>query len=139
MAGRLVTIGLVCFLLLGGALMLLGPWVKPDAAPDKLPACPYLQTGEFTTVPPELIAAIGAYEVIRETLGRGSIDGIAVQAGVIARTFSSSAPDIAKCAKRLADEPDLESARRAFMRLNRLMEKHARRMLAARFTRPGVL
>ncbi|MGA0112073.1 MAG: hypothetical protein ACO3PN_08225, partial [Chthoniobacterales bacterium] len=55
------------------------------------------------------------------------------------RTFSPSPPDIAKCAKRLADEPDLESARRAFMRLNRLMEKHARRMLAARFTRPGVL
>ena len=128
MLGRVITIGLVCFLIVGAALMLLGPWLKRDAVPEKLPACPYLQNEEFSSVPPEVIAAIGAYEVIRETLSRGSMDGVPAQADVITRTFASSAPDIAKCAKRLADEPDIESARRAFMRPNRLMEKHARKM-----------
>ena len=110
--------------------MSLGPWMKGDAAPEKLPACPYLQIEEFAAVPPEVITASGAYEAIRETLSRGSIDGISAQVDVISRTFASSAPEIAKCAKRLAEEPDLESARRAFMRLNRLMEKHARKMPA---------
>ena len=130
MLGRVITIGLVCFLIVGAALMFLGPWMKRDAVPEKLPACPYLQNEDFASVPPEVIAAIGAYEVIRETLSRGLMDGIPAQADVIARTFSSSAPEIAKCAKRLADEPDIESARRAFMRLNRLMEKHARKIAA---------
>jgi hypothetical protein len=130
MLGRIITIGLVVFLLVGAALMFLGPWLKRDAVPEKLPACPYLQTQELASVPPEVIAASGAYEAIRETLSRGSIDGISAQADVISRTFASSAPEIAKCAKRLAEEPDLESARRAFMRLNRLMEKHARKMPA---------
>lgn len=125
MLGRIITIGLVVFLLVGTALMFLGPWLKRDALPDKLPACPYLQTRELGSVPPEVIAASGAYEAIRETLSRGSVDGISAQADVIARTFSTSAPEISKCAKRLGDEPDVESARRAFMRLNRLMEKHA--------------
>lgn len=129
MFGRIVTIGLVVFLIAGGALMFLGPWMKRDAAPEKLPPCPYLQGREFASVAPEIIAAAGAYEVIRETLSRGSIDGVPAQAEVIVRTFSTSAPDIAKCAKRLADEPDLESSRRAFMRLNRLMEKQARKTL----------
>jgi len=129
MLGRIITIGLVVFLLVGGALMFLGPWMKRDAPPEKLPACPFLQSREFASVAPEIIAAIGAYEVIRETLSRGSIDGISAQSDVIVRTFSTSAPEIAKCAKRLADEPDLESSRRAFMRLNRLMEKQARKAL----------
>lgn len=127
MTGRIITAGLVFFLLAGVALMVLGPWMKRETGPEKLPACPYLQSEEFTSVQPEVIAAIGAYEAIRETLSRGSLDGLSVQANVIARTFSSSATDIASCAKRLADEPDLESARRAFMRLNRLMEKDARK------------
>ena len=130
MLGRVITIGLVCFLLVGAALMFIGPWMKRDAVAEKLPACPYLHAGELASLPPEVIAAAGAYEVIRETLNRGSIDGVSAQADVIVRTFSASAPDISKCAKRLADEPDLESARRAFMRLNRLMEKHARKMPA---------
>ncbi len=130
MLGRIITVGLIVFLLVGAALMFLGPWMKRDTAPEKLPVCPYLRSQEFGSVAPELIAASGAYEAIRETLSRGSIDGISAQAEVIARTFASSAPEIAKCAKRLAEEPDLESARRAFMRLNRLMDKHAAKMPA---------
>ncbi len=130
MTGRIITAGLVFFLLVGVALMVLGPWMKRKAGPEKLPACPYLQNTELASVKPEVIAAIGAYEAVRETLSRGSLDGVSAQAGVIARTFSGSAPDIASCAKRLANEPDLESARRAFMRLNRLMEKHARKAAA---------
>ena len=114
MTGRIITAGLVFFLLVGVALMVLGPRMKREAGPEKLPACPYLQSEELTSVQPEVVAAIGAYEAIRETLSRGSLDGVSLQAGVIARTFSSSATDIASCAKRLADEPDLESARRAF-------------------------
>ena len=57
MLGRIITIGLVVFLILGAALMFLGPWMKRDAAPEKLPACPYLQNEEFASVPPEVIAA----------------------------------------------------------------------------------
>lgn len=125
MTGRIITAGLVLILLVGAALMVTGMWSKREATPEKLPACPFLQHGEISCVPPEVVAAIGAYEAIRETLGRGSTDGVSLQAAVIARTFSVSAPDIASCAKRLADEPDVESARRAFMQLNRLMEKHA--------------
>lgn len=131
MTGRIFTAVLVLFLLAGAVLMVTGVWTKRQAEPEKLPACPYLQREEFSSVQPEVIAAIGAYEAIRETLSRGSIDGISTQAEVIARTFSSLESDIASCAKRLGDEPDLESARRAFMRLNRLMEKHARRLPAA--------
>lgn len=131
MTGRIITAGLVFFLLAGAALMVFGPWLEREAGPEKLPACPYLQRGDFASVEPEVIAAIGAYEAIRETLNRGSLDGVASQAELIARTFSSSRSDIASCAKRLADEPDLESARRAFMRLNRLMEKDAQKMPAA--------
>ena len=130
MTWRIITAGLVFFLLAAAALMVIGPRMKREAGPEKLPECPYLQGEEFSMVEPEVIAAIGAYEAIRETLDRGSIEGISPQADVIARTFSSDQTDIASCAKRLAAEPDLESARRAFMRLNRLMEKHARKIPA---------
>jgi len=50
---------------------------------------------------------------------------VAAQAEVIARAFAATDPKLSACAKRLAGEQDLESARRAFMRLNRLMEKNA--------------
>lgn len=76
---------------------------------------------------PEVIAAAGSYEAIRETLTRGSLDGVPVQADVIVRSFETGDPQIASCAKKLAGAPDIESARRAFLRLHRLMEKHARR------------
>jgi hypothetical protein len=46
---------------------------------------------------------------------------------VIARIFAVDDPKMASLAKRLAAEQDVESAKRAFLRLNRLMEKNARR------------
>lgn len=121
---RVITVGVALLMLAGGALMFFGPWLKPEAAPEKMPACPYLAADDLSSVRPEVVAAIGAYEAIRETLGRGSIEGVPAQADVIARTFFAESPEIAGCAKRLAGEPDVESARRAFLRLNRLMEKH---------------
>ena len=73
-------------------------------------------------------AAEAAYEAIRETLLRESIEGIAQQAGVIERSFAEDDQRIASLAKRLASEQDVESARRAFMRLHRLMQRHADRL-----------
>ncbi|MBE2181544.1 MAG: hypothetical protein IAE97_13850 [Chthoniobacterales bacterium] len=124
MLGRFVTVGLVCFLIGAGLAMFVGPWLHP-AADEVLPGCPYLENGAFDAMPPEVVAVIGAYEAIRETLMRDSLDGVAVQAEVIVRALSPAEPKIASVAKRLAAEQDVESARRAFMRLNRLMEKHA--------------
>lgn len=126
MAAKLLTAGLVLVLVVAGALMLFGPWLKTESSPAKLPACPYLQQGDLSSVSPEVVAAIGAYEAIRETLSRGSIEGVSQQAEVIARAFAPVDSKIASVAKRLAAEQDVESAKRAFMRLNRLMEKHAR-------------
>jgi hypothetical protein len=126
MAAKLLTAGLVLVLVVAGALMLFGPLLKTESSPAKLPACPYLQQGDLSSVSPEVVAAIGAYEAIRETLSRGSIEGVSQQAEVIARAFGPVDPKIASVAKRLAAEQDVESAKRAFMRLNRLMEKHAR-------------
>jgi len=126
MAAKLLTAGLVLVLILAGVLMLFGPWLKTGSGPAKLPGCPYLQQGDLSSVSPEVVAAIGAYEAIRETLSRGSIEGVSQQAEVIARAFAPVDSRIASVAKRLAAERDVESARRAFMRLNRLMEKQAR-------------
>jgi len=125
--GRILTIGLVCFLLAAGIAMFIGPMLKKAPA-GYLPACPYGTSVELSSLPPEIVAATGAYEAIRETLARGSIEGIAQQAAVIERTFVSTDPKIASLAKRLAAEQDLESAKRAFMRLHRLMEKNAGRL-----------
>ena len=127
MAGRILTAGLVCFLLAAGTAMFFGPMlVGPSTA--RLPPCPFTKSGDFDSLPPETVAAVGAYEAIRETLSRGSIDGIAPQAAVIARVFAEGDPKMASLAKRLAAEQDVESAKRAFLRLNRLMEKSARRL-----------
>lgn len=131
MAWRLLTAGLVLVLIVAGALMFFGPWLKTDSVPGKLPSCPYLQQGDLSSVSPEIVAAIGAYEAIRETLSRGSIEGVPQQAEVIVRAFGPVDPKIASVAKRLAAEQDVESARRAFMRLNRLMEKRARQPVQA--------
>lgn len=128
MTGRIITAGLVFFLIVGGALMLLGPQRPPAEAPAPLPGCPHLQGGDLASLSPGIVAAAGAYEAIRETLTRGSIDGIAEQAGVIERAFAADEPKIASLVKRLAAEQDVESAKRAFMRLNRLMEKNAARL-----------
>lgn len=128
MTGRIITAGLVFFLIVGGALMLLGPGWGPSPVPANLPPCPHLRSGDLATLSPGIVAAAGAYEAIRETLTRGSIDGIAEQAGVIERAFAADEPKIASLVKRLAAEQDVESAKRAFMRLNRLMEKNAARL-----------
>lgn len=130
MLSRMLIIGLVCFLLGAGVAMFVAPMWNPRAQ-DELPPCPYLETYEFSQVSPQIVTAVGAYEAIRETLVRDSLDGVSAQADVIVRAFEGIEPKISSCAKRLADSPDVESARRAFMRLNRLMEKHADKMPSA--------
>lgn len=130
MTSRLLLTGLVCFLLGAGTAMFIGPWMRPGADAE-LPACPYLAAGDLSSLPPPVVAAIGAYEAVRETLMRDSLDGVPAQAEVIARAFSGTEPKIASVAKRLAAERDVESARRAFMRLGRLMEQHASRLPGA--------
>lgn len=124
MAGRVLTIGLVCFLFGAGAAMFFGPWLRPASDQD-LPPCPYLERGGFADLPVPVVTAIGAYEAIRETLSRESLDGVADQAGVIVRAFADLDPRIVSLAKRLSAEQDVDSARRAFMRLHRLMQRHA--------------
>ena len=104
-----------------------GAWLHPEAD-DVLPVCPYPQNHELAALPPEVVTATGAYEAIRETLMRDSLDGVEAQAGVIARAFAGQDQKIAAVAKRLAAEQDVESARRAFMRLHRLMERHAAKL-----------
>jgi hypothetical protein len=127
MPGRLLTVGLVCFLLAAGVAMFSGSWFKPASGGD-LPVCPYPERHSFAALPPGMVTAVGAYEAIRETLTRGSLEGVAAQAAVIVRAFSADEPGIAAVAKRLAAESDVESARRAFLRLHRLMDRHARRL-----------
>jgi hypothetical protein len=124
MGGKILTIGLVCFLVCAAAAMLAGPWFFPPEGND-LPPCPYLEQHSFAEVPPYVVTAIGAYESIRETLRRESLEGVGDQSTVIARAFAREDQRIASLAKRLADEQDVESARRAFRRLHRLMQKHA--------------
>lgn len=127
MPGKILTIALVCLLVGAGAVMFLGPFVNPRAA-HSLPPCPYVKDRGFADVPTYLVRAIGAYEAIRETLLRDSLEGIGEQADAIVRAFSDNDPGIASLAKRLAGEKDAESARRAFMRLHRLMQKHSDRL-----------
>lgn len=127
MFGRFLTVGLVCLFIGAGAAMFFGPLLKP-AADDKLPASPYIAQGEFAALPPEMVTAVGAYEAIRETLMRDSLEGVAGQTDIIARIFASYDQRIVSLAKRLAAEQDVESARRAFMRMHRLMERHARQL-----------
>lgn len=124
MTAKLLTIGLSCFLLGAGAVMLIGPWLHP-ATDEDLPVCPYLESRGFAEVPVQVVTAIGAYEAIRETLLRESLEGVSDQAEVIARAFAETDQKIASLAKRLAAEQDVESARRAFLRLHRLMKRHA--------------
>lgn len=125
--GRFLLVGLVCFLFGAGAAMFFGPMLKP-ATTSALPPCPYAGEAGFSSLPPELVTATGAYEAIRETLGRDSLEGVGAQAEVIARTFAGKDGRISACAKRLAGEQDVESARRAFMRLHRLMQRDASRL-----------
>ena len=124
MGGKIITIGLVCFLLGAGAAMFFGPWLVPSLG-DDLPPCPYLEKHGLAEVPPQVVTSIGAYEAIRETLLRESLEGVEEQSGVIARAFAGEDQRIASLAKRLAAEQDVESARRAFRRLHRLMQSHA--------------
>lgn len=130
MGGKILTIGLVCFLTGAAIAMLLGPVLYPLSGSD-LPPCPYLEKRGFAEVPPHVVTAIGAYEAIRETLSRESLVGVAQQAGVIERSFADEDQRIASVAKRLASEQDVESARRAFMRLHRLMQRHADKLPGA--------
>lgn len=126
MFGRILTAGLIVFLLLAGTVFFMGPWLHPGAD-EELPPCPYLQTSDFADLPPEIVASVGAYEAIRETLARESLDEVPAQSQVIARSFRERDAKIASVAKRIAGEQDVESARRAFMRLHRLMERDARK------------
>lgn len=126
MTGRFILVGLVFFLFGAGASIFFGPWLRPGADVE-LPPCPHLASGDLTALTPSVVAAIGAYEAVRETLMRDSLDGVAAQADVIARAFAETDPKISSVAKRLAAEQDVESARRAFMRLNRLMQQDASR------------
>lgn len=126
---RWLLAALVLLLLVTGAAIFSGPWLRP-VGPASLPACPYLESREISSLPPEVAVVIGSYEAIRETLKRNSLEGVAAQAEAIAAAFAADRPVVAACAKRLAAERDVESARRAFLRLNRLMEKHARSLPA---------
>ena len=129
MGGKILTIGLVCFLVLAGGAMFFGPLFLPRAGHD-LPPSPYVRERGFAEVPTSLVRSVGAYEAIRETLMRDSTEGIPQQTEVIARAFEESHPGIASVAKRLNSEQDVESARRAFMRLHRLMQRHADKLPA---------
>ena len=129
MGGKILTTGLVSFLILAGAMMLLGPVLFPPT-PHELPPSPYVRERGFTELPAALVRSVGAYEAIRETLMRDSTEGIAEQTEVITRAFDQSHPGIASVAKRLSSEQDVESARRAFMRLHRLMQRHADKLPA---------
>lgn len=124
MGGKILTVGLVSFLILAGAAMLLGPALFPRPS-HELPSSPYVRDRGFAEVPTSLVPSVGAYEAIRETLMRDSTAGIAEQTEVIARAFDESHPGIVSVAKRLNSEQDVESARRAFMRMHRLMQRHA--------------
>ena len=128
MGGKIITIGLVCFLLGAGAAMYFGPWLVPPPD-DGLPPSPYLEKRALAEIPPQVVTSIGAYEAIRETLLRESLEGVAEQSGVIARAFAGEDQRIVSLAKRLAAEQDVESARRALRRLHRLMRRHADKLL----------
>ena len=129
MGGKILTIGLVSFLILAGALMLFGPLLFPQLS-NNLPPSPYVHERGFTDLPTELVRSVGAYEAIRETLMRGSTEGIREQTEVIIRAFDESHQGIISVTKRLSSEQDVESARRAFMRLHRLMQRHADKLPA---------
>lgn len=122
-------LGALILLFLGaGAAIFTGFWSPARAPGALLPPCPYLENRDFSSIPAAIVPAIGAYEAVRETLKRGSTEGVSAQAEAIAKAYAEEDPKISSCAKRLAAEQDVESARRAFMRLNRLMEKHARKL-----------
>lgn len=104
--------------------MFLAPLMNPGAN-EVLPVCPYLVSQDVGKLSADLMTVVGAYEVIRETLARHSIEGVPAQAEVLVRVYSDKNPKMASLAKRLVAEKDAESARRTFMRLNRLMEKDA--------------
>lgn len=122
---RLLIVAISCFFLGAAATIFLGPLFRPADKPHALPACPYLAQSDLSSLPPRLVATVGSYEAIRETLSRESLDGVAAQAEVIAGAFEGANPEIVACAKRLGADQDVESARRSLMRLNRLLEKHA--------------
>jgi hypothetical protein len=124
MGGKILTVGLVSFIALAGAVMLLGPLLFPRPS-HELPPSPYVRERGLAEVPTSLVRSVGAYEAIRETLMRDSTEGVAEQTEVIARAFDETHPGIVSVAKRLSSEQDVESARRAFMRLHRLMQRHA--------------
>ncbi len=127
MGGKILTVALVCFLTGAGVAMLVGPWLGSGGS-DDLPPCPYLERRGFAEVPANVVTAIGAYEAIRETLLRESLEGVTDQAQVIVRSFTDHDPRIVSVAKRIGSSQDVESARRAFMRLHRLMERHAAKL-----------
>lgn len=129
MGGKILTVGLVFFLVLAGVLMVLGPVFFPRPA-HELPPSPYVRDRGFAGIPTSLVRSVGAYEAIRETLMRDSTEGIAEQTEVIARAFDKTNPGIVSLAKRLDSAQDVESARRAFLRMHRLMQRDADKLAA---------
>lgn len=118
---------MVVFLAGAGAAMLWTSMGVPLHQP--LPACPFLEK----KLPPgsSVERSIAAYEAMRVALDRGSLEGVAAQARAMAEEFADTDPKVAGMALRLAAAGDVESARRAFLRLNRLLQKHAERWPAA--------
>ena len=98
MFGRFLTVGLECLFIGAGAAKFFGPLLKPSAD-ENLPVSPYMAQGEFAALPPEVVTAVGAYEAIRETLMRDSLEGVAGQSEIIARIFASYDQRIASLAK----------------------------------------
>lgn len=128
MGGKLITLGLVCFLLGAGVVLFFGPWLLPPSD-DELPSSPYLEKRALAQISPRVVTSIGAYEAIRESLRRESLEGVAERSEEIARAFAGEDQRIVSLAKRLAAEQDVESARRAFRRLHRLMRRHVDKLL----------
>lgn len=127
MGGKLITLGLVCFLLGAGVVLFLARGCSlPRTTGCLLPLPRKTRLGPNF---PRVVTSIGAYEAIRESLRHESLEGVAEQSEEIARAFAGEDQRIVSLAKRLAAEQDVESARRAFRRLHRLMRRHADKLL----------
>lgn len=116
--------GLVLLLATTGVAMFFGAW--QGANNEDLQPYPYTEGRDISLLPGKTQSALADCEVIRKTLNRHSTEGLAMRTDAIAEAFFTDDPRIASCAKRLGAEKDVESARRAFMRMNRLVQKHIR-------------
>ncbi len=105
-------------LIVGAAVLMLA--ASLGAGRDQvLPACP-LASGETRA---EVVCA--SYEAIRSSLQQGSLGGVPEAAERIAQAFAKDEPRITATARRLELASDVESARRALLRLHRLLQRYA--------------